>query len=445
MELEKPRRVLLLQGPPTRFFSVLGSAFAARGIPVQRVLFNGGDALRDRGIPFRGRLDEFGPFLDRLIEAEGITDVLYFADRLPYHRIAERVATLRGVTPYAVENGYIRPDWITLEPGGMGAYSRFPTDRDAVLAIADGAPPVDDVIRYRHTFVTEAYNDITHTFARLASTPRYPHYERDRPNHPVLEYISWLPQLLRRQRARWRADRQLAGVIAENSPYFLLPMQLQEDYQIRHNSRYAALADFIEEVFGSFAAYAPKESSLVIKLHPLDNGLENWPRVLKDAKRRFGLTGRIRFMGAGPLLEMLHASSGVVVVNSTVGLVALREGVPVKTLGAAVYDGPGLTDQNPLDTFWRKPDPPDRAYVDAFVRALGRATQLKGSFFDPEGMQVGAAEIVRRVASGIGERDWFVTPPPRLEEARRSGVPREPGVALSRGRTVQIDQMTNLW
>jgi capsular polysaccharide export protein len=436
MGREKARRVLLLQGPPTGFFTVLARTFEAHGIPVRRVLLHGGDALRAGGIPFRGRFSEFGPFLDKLMAAEAITDVIYFADRVPYHRVAERVATRRGVTPYVVENGYIRPDWITLEPGGMGAYSRFPSDRATILRIADGAPPIDDVIRYRHTFTAEAYHDVSHTLTRLAFSPRFPHYERDRPNHPIKEYVSWLPQLVRRQRARWRA---------ENSPFFVFPMQLQEDYQIRHNSRYANLADLIEEVFSSFAHFAPKGTSLLVKLHPLDNGLENWPRVLKDAKRRYGLTGRIRFMGAGPLVEMLHASCGAVVVNSTVGLVAIRNGVPVKALGAAVYDGPGLTDQAPLDRFWRQPTKPDPAFTEAFIRALARATQVKGSFYDAAGMAAGAEAIVARVAAGIGESDWFVTPPPRLARALRSGIPREPAIATSGGRTERVDQWTELW
>lgn len=441
----KRRHVLLLQGPPTGFFTALGRAFEAAGIPSRRVIFNAGDALRGNGIPFRGQIGEFGPFLDRLIAAEGFTDVLYYADRLPYHRIAERVAMRRGITPYVLENGYLRPDWITLEPGGMGAYSRFPTDREAILRIADGAPPVDDVIRYRYGFASEAFHEVSTVLTRLAFTPAFPHYQSDRPNYPLQEYISWLPQLVRRQVARARAERQLTRAIAQNSPFFLFPMQMEEDYQIRHNSRYQRLSDLIEEVFSSFAAFAPKNASLLVKLHPLDNGLGNWPHVLKDAKRRHGLTGRIRFMGAGDLLRMLHASSGVVLVNSTVGLTALRNGVAVKALGAAVYDLPGLTDQGPLDGFWREPTPPDPAFVDAFVRALARAAQLKGSFYNPEGVRVACAEIVRRVAAGIGESDWFVTPPPRLAHALASGIPREPAISLSRGRTERVDQWTELW
>ncbi|MCF3932915.1 capsular biosynthesis protein [Acuticoccus sp. M5D2P5] len=428
MSPTQTRRVLLLQGPPTPFFSVLERAFADRGIGVQRVLLHAGDALRagHKGIPYRGTLQDFDAFLDKLITDEAITDILYFADRLPYHRVAEAVATRRGVIPYAVENGYLRPDWLTLEPGGMGAYSRFPDDRATIERIAENAPPIDDTILYRHSFASEAFFDVSYTLTRLAGSSGYRHFERDRPNHPLKEYVSWLPQLVRRQIARARAPAQMRRVTSESKPFFLFPMQLQEDYQIRHNSPYQRLADLVHEIFSSFARAAPRETSLLVKIHPLDNGLENWQRTLKRAKRDYGLTGRIRMLSAGSLPEMLHHCEGVALVNSTVGIYSLRAGKPTKSLGAAVYNLPGLTDPQPLDDFWERPQMPDMAYVDAFVRALAKATQLKGSFYDKAGMEAGASEIARRVAEGYGASDMFVSPPPRLDAAYAMGVPRNP-------------------
>ncbi|WMS41508.1 capsular biosynthesis protein [Acuticoccus sp. MNP-M23] len=433
MKAPDARRVLLLQGPPSPFFGVLARQFKSAGIPVTKIKLHAGDGLRaGEGIGFTGKINEFAPFLRRVMRRHAITDVLYFADRLPYHRVAEKVAGEMGATPYAVENGYIRPDWLTLEPGGMGAFSRFPTDRNHIEAIADGAPPVDDSVLYSHSFTTEAYYDVSYTLFGLAAALRYPHYERDRDNHPLKEYFSWLPQLVRRNVARKRAPRQLARVLAENRPFFLFPMQLQEDYQIRHNSRYTGLATLVDDVFSSFARTAPEEALLLIKIHPLDNGLQNWRQIMKDAKRKYGLTGRIRLLAAGSLPEMLAACEGVVLVNSTVGLTALRAGKPTKAMGAAVYDLPGLTSQQSLDEFWQKPAAPDMAYVETFVRALAAATQLKGSFYDPAGINAGADEIVRRVATGIGSSSWFVSPPPRLEKAAAMGVPLDPPVGRAR-------------
>ncbi len=424
MSLTSARRVLLLEGPPTRFFSVLERHLEGDGIPVTRILLHAGDWLLagGRGISFRGRLEAFEPFLRRIIAEHGITDTIYFADRLPYHRVAERVARDVGVVPYAIENGYLRPDWLTLEPGGMGCYSRFPIDRAHIERIAADAPPIDDVIRYRHLFTNEAFHDVAYNFSRLAGSLVYRHFDDDKPTSPVREYAAWIPQLVRRQIARNRAPRQLERILANNKPYFLVPLQLEVDYQIRDNSPYRKLSEFIDEVFASFAAHAPKETSVLVKIHPLDSGLENWRHTLKRIKRTHALTGRIRMIAAGSLQDMLDNAAGVILVNSTVGLYALRAGRPTKALGSAVYNLPDLTDQQPLDTFWSDPKEPDTEYVATFVKALARATQLKGSFYHPLGMEVGAAEVVRRVKAEIGLSDMFVMPPPRLEGARAMGV-----------------------
>jgi capsular polysaccharide export protein len=139
---------------------------------------------------------------------------------------------------------------------------------------------------------------------------------------------------------------------------------------------------------------------------------------------------------------MLAESRGVVLVNSTVGLYALRANKPTKALGVAIYDMPGLTDQQPLDTFWTQPQPPDPALVDAFVRALARATQLKGSFYNVSGMEAAAAEIVARVLAGVGATDWFETPPPRLARARAIGVPVPETLCR---RQEAVEPATRLW
>ena len=58
--------------------------------------------------------------------------------------------------------------------------------------------------------------------------------------------------------------------------------------------------------------------------------------------------------------KLLDGARGVVTVNSTVGLWALRAGRPVITLGDAIYDIDGLTFRGGLDAFWTEAGPPER-------------------------------------------------------------------------------------
>lgn len=83
------------------------------------------------------------------------------------------------------------------------------------------------------------------------------------------------------------------------------------------------------------------------------------------------------------LPTLLKHARGVVVVNSTTGLQALEHQVPVKALGEAIYDMPGLCHQGPLDAFWHAAphSAPDRVLLRRFVSFLIARSQLNGSFY----------------------------------------------------------------
>lgn len=423
------RVVLLLQGPPSRFFDTLEDAFEARGVRCVRVNFHGGDWLRGRGRDtrnYRGRLENWGTFLERLIVEERVTDIIYYADRLPYHRVAKTVARRLGVTAHVLEFGYLRPDWLTLELGGMSAYSHLPADPDTIHRIAAQLPEVkhDLAAVYGHPFASEAWHEVTYNLAALFLRPFYPHYAPDRAYHPIVEYLSWLPQLARRGLAR----RRTAAVLHEMTngagrPFYFFPLQLQSDYQIRANSPFRHLSEAVEQVVGSFARHAPKDTRLLVKIHPLDNGLERWPRVLRRTAERHGVADRIRLVSIGPLAPILENALGTVLVNSTVGLQALQYDCPVKALGIAIYDMPGLTFQGPLDRFWTEAAPPDTGLRDDFIRVLAGVAQVKGSFYHPEGRRIAAQGIVERIMAGAANAHGaYVDPPPRLARARDLGI-----------------------
>src|SRR5579872_3777279 len=125
------RAFLFLQGLPTRFFERLGSALTERGHTVHRVNFNGGDRVFWRlpnSVDFRGREHEWPEFLDRLLVEKAISDIVLFGDCRPMHRSAIHLAERRSVLVHVVEEGYMRPGWITFEQGGVNGYSSLPKD-----------------------------------------------------------------------------------------------------------------------------------------------------------------------------------------------------------------------------------------------------------------------------------------------------------------------------
>jgi capsular polysaccharide export protein len=140
-----------------------------------------------------------------------------------------------------------------------------------------------------------------------------------------------------------------------------------------------------------------------------------------------GVAERLDFIDGGDLAALLAGAKGCVVVNSTVGLHALQAGCPVKCLGVALYDIPGLTHQGPLGTFWEAPRRPDPDDVAALVRVLAATIQVRGDFFSPGGRVAAVASTLELIESGaISDYPGRESIPPRLAEARRQGISVDP-------------------
>jgi capsular polysaccharide export protein len=124
-------------------------------------------------------------------------------------------------------------------------------------------------------------------------------------------------------------------------------------------------------------------------------------------------------LDGGNLNALLERAQGTVTVNSTVGLHALQLGKPVKVLGAAVFDIAGLSDQAPLEQFWRKPEPPEASLQSAFFRLLAASIQVRGNFYSAAGTDAGAAAIAERLHNrSLNQPGAFIDPPPRKKPAK---------------------------
>lgn len=421
------RCILFLQGPPSPFWYELANAFEAAGAETRRINFCSADWLfwRRKGAHnYRGMLRNWPEFLRRYIQKERVTDILYFSDRFPYHAAAAEVARECGVTPVAVEFGYLRPGWLTLEEGGMGAWSHFPDDpvkiREVSQSVIETEGPQPGEGFPAHKTSTELTFEIAFNIVNEYWRVFYPFYRRDKALSPTLEYLAgWLHVTRRRRDAEETASR-LEPFHRGEIPFNLIALQLQTDYQIRENTTYRDQKLFLREVIAAFARAAPAERHLLIKLHPLDPGLINWEKLSRSIAEDFGVSTRVHCVDGGRLDELLTRCAGVIVSNSTVGLTALRAGVPVLALGDAVYGVAGLTHQGGLDDFWTAPDPVNASLLKDFVTALAGTIQVRGSVYDPEGREAAVREIVRRIidrrVNGHGAR---IVPPPRLTHRRQ--------------------------
>jgi capsular polysaccharide export protein len=406
------RSFLFLQGLATRFFEHLGRALLARGHAVHRVNFNGGDRAFWRlpgAIDFRGRAEDWPSFLDGLIAAAGVSDLILFGDCRPLHRAAIAVARRLELPVWVVEEGYLRPGWITFEQGGVNGYSALPRDPRWYRDEARRLPAWHDPPRLRSSFSRRAAEDVSYWLASVIAAQRFPHYATHRPYFQLVEYAGWLRRLASQRRAERHAAAAIAGLAACRDPIFLFPLQLDCDYQLRVHSPFQSVRAAIEAVLTSFAGHAPAASRLVVKLHPLDSGIYDWAAITRHAAVALRVSDRLTILDGGAIDRALALARGVVTVNSTVGIQALAQGRAVIALGSAIYDMPGLTFQGGLDEFWRADAPPDPTLLDAFRRVLAARALIPGSFFSKRGLQAAVEAAVDRLeAASIPDRDLAV-------------------------------------
>ncbi len=379
------RRVLFLQGLPGSFFFRLGKALRARGCHVHRINFNGGD-LWDwpaRGaVNYRGSARGWPAYLAKFLRSHAITDIVLFGDCRPLHRMARGTAAGLGVTVHVFEEGYLRPDWVTLERGGVNGFSPLSSDPDWYLEAALALPPVASGPSLPSTLGRRWRETIAYYAALTLLAWAYPSYRTHRPHPPLVEAAGWLRRLLERRTADQRSETALQTLDPQS--YFLFPLQLDSDYQLRAHSDFDGMQPALAEVVASFAAKAPVNRRLVIKAHPLANGLTDWRTRTLEYAKALGIADRVVFLDAGDITLLVEQSCGVVTVNSTTGTLALAAGIPVIALGRAIYGLYGLTHQGDLNAFWSAPTPPDPDLYDAFRRVLAARCLLRGGFYTDE-------------------------------------------------------------
>lgn len=392
------RSFLFLQGVSSPFFPRLADQLRADGHRVFKINFNAGDlaywGLR-QSWNYRGELSGLTDFLDDKYRRFAITDQVLFGDRRPVHRAAVDRAAALGVRTHVFEEGYLRPHWVTLEREGVNGHSLLPRDPDWFRSVGGGLPDYGCGASFDSPFWLRAVYDVAYHLAGALNPILFPHYRTHAPYNAALEYAGYIRRFamlhFRKPKDKVLIDR----LIDRRVPFFLLPLQLNSDAQIRDHCRFADMNEVMEFVMVSFAGHAQGDARLVIKNHPLDAGLVNFRRVIARLEKRFGLAGRIDYLESGDLVALLRAARGLVTVNSTAGCLSVEMGCPTCTLSDPIYNLPGLTFQGGLDEFWRGARRPDEELYRRFRNTVIHAAQVNGGFYCAAGIRM-AVENCRR-------------------------------------------------
>lgn len=412
------RTFLFLQGVCSPFFARLADALAQHGHDVVRMNFNAGDAWAWRG---RAGWTYDGPLLglkrharEKLAEY-GVSDVVLFGDQRPVHMPVVRAAREAGLRIHVFEEGYFRPSWITLERGGVNGNSLLPRSPDWYREVGASLPDYGNGTPFAAPMWRRAWYDVCYHLAGAANPLLVPCYRGHALHSAPREYAGYLWRMQRVWRRQARDAETAHALVTRRIPFFLLPLQLDTDAQIRFHSRYADMGEVLREVLDSFARHAPPAAHLLVKNHPLDYGVHDREALLRQAGEALGVGHRLHFIESGHLPTLLSHARGVVTVNSTVGGSALVHRCPLAVLGRAIYDMPGLSHQGGLDTFWARPARPDAELFRLFRNTVIHTTQVNGGFYSREGIGLALAGTVSRLEARVSELERLLDACPPKE------------------------------
>jgi capsular polysaccharide export protein len=393
------RHFLMVSAPFGPFARELAQQLRASGARCTRVILNAGDAL-DWGFGpaaayFGGRSGWKSWLYDQVLK-RGVTDIVTYGDSNPYAADALMLASSLGMRRHVLEQGYFRPDWVTVERDGVNGNSPLPRDPEWYLS----HPACDQHTAEHRVGLTTPYAIfliIRYHLSVYLGTPIFVRYRAAYRHSAVRQAFTHVCRFVAARLSADRSRREHDKVMATAAPIFLGLLQRPGDSQLWRHSDYETAEAFLERIIPSFADHAAKDAHLIIRPHPLDPGIDDHNGLIRRLASREGVEDRVHYLDHGKLHEVLPRICGAVCVNSTAGLSAVEFGKPTLTLGRAIYDMPGLTHQGGLEGFWTNPQTPNAALYTAFRRVMMATSQVNGAYATPFGRRLAAPEVARRL------------------------------------------------
>ena len=379
----KNKNILLLQGPMGGFFKKLDKVFQNAGAKTYKLGLNAGDSFFSNHynyVPYKGTMEDYELFIATFLQDKEIDKIFLFGDCRFYQSISIKVAISLDVEVFVFEEGYIRPDYITMEKYGVNDFSHISRDSSFYRSFEIGKeyePLKSNVSQIDIILSAVIYYLVSNIF-----TYRYPHYNHHRNFSARKELFYGTRSFLRKQIYPFYERGILEKIKTELSKnYFFVPLQTYTDFQILQHSGYLSIEKFIIEVLESFAKSGIKEE-LIFKHHPVDRGRKNYKDFIMNQAEILGVKNKILVLYDTYLPTLLINAKGTITINSTVGLSSLYHKTPTITLGNAIYDIDGLTCKGmSIDEFWHNQILPDSELLEKYRYYIIENTQLNGSFY----------------------------------------------------------------
>ncbi|MEL7388142.1 MAG: hypothetical protein AAFN76_00040 [Pseudomonadota bacterium] len=382
----------------------------------------------DEKIRFGLEKESFSNFLSEIILGRRVERILLMGSERFQHRVAIELAKKLGVPLLSLEEGYIRPGYVTAEWMGNNRSSpiRAMTDHQLLAEAKPKARPRGSQNRLTTLFWLSTFHYVFRAIGAGVFKRHLYHRERALVSEFFLWQRNWFRKLAHRG-MNARVERHLITKCANR--FFILPLQVYDDMQLVAAGRQWSNRHIAETALKSFARCAPEDHILVVKVHPFDRGHFSDRNRLLQLAASSGIADRFFIIDDGHLGPLTKASCGMLTINSTSGLLALQHGVKLGVAGEALYSRNSLCieikDERDIDQFWGRSKPVDQQLADGFRFALLNHSLLPGNFYSSADRQVAARAVVRRLVAEVPKN---VIVDGRLGLSEQECTSRETGV-----------------
>jgi capsular polysaccharide export protein len=387
-------RVILLQGPVGSFFHRAQDHLNANGFDAWRVCFNAGDRLYSHGdktLNFSSSLETWRSWFTEILMENGFDAVILFGAERIIHRIAVECANQAGIPAICLEEGYIRPGYVTMELGGNNWRSPI---------AGQLPPPAFDIPRKdgpksvpsAGSFSAMAWSAFQYFTVRgLISTPGERKLFHKHKRTLISEAFYWIKNYYRKF-AHVSRNYRISEKLLEHHDkrFYLVPLQVHDDTQLGRAANSWNNQKLILKTIVSFARNAPDDHHLVFKIHPMERGHTRDWHFIKQVSLLNDVRDRVHVLDGGSLGLLTRHSAGMITINSTSGLSALHHGVPLAVLGQALYRHKELAfcveKGMDLDRFWMEGYVAPEEMRQRYLSWIMHACLVGGDYYAKEGM-----------------------------------------------------------
>lgn len=370
------KEVLFLQGPMGYFFKNLAEKFEILGANTHFIALNAADyffAAKTKRVSYTNTLNHFSSFIEHYYKENSISMIFLLGDCREYHKIAIAIAKKLNIKIFVFEEGYFRPNFITLEKYGVNANRHSKFNKNYEYPSFKKPKETKQIIIYQ-AFYAYLYYLISNIFSF-----KYKNYQHHRNFSIVEETIIGVKNLYLKFKYQF-SEKQIYSFINNNSKnYIFVPLQVASDFQVKEHSHYKSIEQFIEEVI-KLASKNHYKGYLIFKHHPMDRGRHNYTSIVNEWQTKYNFKNIIICHDVN-LQHLINHAFGVITINSTVGLSALFHNIPVLVMGKALYDIKGLTHTSEVHQFFKHPHIPNKELFRNFKNYLIFHSQINSSFY----------------------------------------------------------------